>query len=137
MTLSLLFVQVTLIKSTLLDLKILGERPTLHDLPVSPLFGIVTGLCSVPSQNQGNKCYFTLSRKTYNPFNGTYVTMDIPCFYELENGRHSSVANTTNGKAVFSTASDFDALKVDRNVINEYKRLKQLNQMVLKEMNQR
>lgn len=106
MTLSLLFIQVTLIKSTLLDLKTLGEIPTLRDLPFSPLFGAVTGICSVPSQNQDNKCYFTLSRKTYNPFNGTYVTMDIPCFYEPKNGRHSNVANTTNSKAVFSTAGE-------------------------------
>ena len=31
---------------------------------------------------------------------------------------------------------DFDALKVDKNVINEYKRLKLLNQKGLKEMRQ-
>ena len=32
--------------------------------------------------------------------------MDIPCFYDPENGRHNSVANVTNGKAVFSTAGE-------------------------------
>ena len=63
--------------------------------------------------------------------------MDIPCFYELKNGWYDSVANATNGKPVFSAVRDLDALKVDRNVINEFKRLNQLNQMGLKEMKRR
>jgi hypothetical protein len=99
-------VQVTLIKTTLLDLKTLGDTPSIRDLPIGPLFGAMTGPCSTPSRSQDDGHYFTLSRKTYNPFTGAYVMMDVPCFYETENGRHRNVANATNSKAIFSTAGE-------------------------------
>src|SRR5205809_5851730 len=99
--------QVTVMKSTFLDLKTMGENPTIDDLPISPLFGIVSAHCIAPSRIQDEKNYFTLSRKYHNPFTSTFATMDIPCFYDPNNGRHSSVSNATNGKAVFSVAGEF------------------------------
>jgi len=67
---------------------------------------MVTGSCSLPSRSQDGRSYFTLSRRTYNPFTGAYIVMDVPCFYESENNRHTNVANTTNSKAIFSTAGE-------------------------------
>ncbi|CAH1757875.1 12619_t:CDS:2 [Entrophospora sp. SA101] len=46
------FAQVTLIKTTFLDLKTLGYMPSIEDFPISPLFGTVTGLCSTPPRSQ-------------------------------------------------------------------------------------
>nr|CAG8653585.1 14447_t:CDS:2 [Entrophospora candida] len=83
-----------------------GDMPSIEDLPISPLFGTVTGPCSTPSRSQDGGNYFTLSRKTYNAFTSTHVMMDVPCFYDPDNNRHSSVANATNGKAIFSTAGE-------------------------------
>jgi len=42
----------------------------------------------------------------YNPFANSYTTMDVPCFYDPNNGRHSSVTTATNGKAIFSVAGE-------------------------------
>ena len=70
-------------KSTFLDLKTMGENPTIDDLPISPLFGIVSAPCIAPSRIQDEKNYFTLSRKYHNPFTSTFATMDIPCFYDI------------------------------------------------------
>ena len=48
-----------------------------------------------------------MSRKTYDPFKGAYTTMDIPCFYDLDNGRHGGVANATkNEKPIFTVAGE-------------------------------
>ena len=107
-------------KSTFLDLKTMGENPTIDDLPISPLFGIVSAPCIAPSRIQDEKNYFTLSRKYHNPFTSTFATMDIPCFYDPNNGRHSSVANATNGKAVFSVAGEvFLGRKLVQIIANE------------------
>ncbi|CAH1760889.1 15145_t:CDS:2 [Entrophospora sp. SA101] len=46
------FVQVMLIKTTFLDLKMLGDMPSIKDLPISPLSSTVTGLCSMPPRSQ-------------------------------------------------------------------------------------
>ena len=82
-------------KSTLLDLKTIEDKPTIYDLPISPLYCAITAPCVTPSKNQDDKHYFTMSRKTYDPFKGAYTTMDIPCFYDPDNGRHGGVANAT------------------------------------------
>ena len=109
-----------MIKSTFLDLKTINEKPTIHDLPVSPLFGSVTAPCTESSRSQDDKNYFTVSRRSYDPFAGTYTTMDIPCTYDPENGRHSSVANATNGKAIFSVAGEvFLGRKLVQIIANE------------------
>ena len=42
-------------KSTFLDLKTMGENPTIDDLPISPLFGIVSAPCIAPSRIQDEK----------------------------------------------------------------------------------
>jgi len=38
----------------------------------------------------------------YNPFANSYTTMDVPCFYDPNNGRQTA----TNGKAIFSVAGE-------------------------------
>ncbi|CAJ0745941.1 633_t:CDS:10, partial [Entrophospora sp. SA101] len=75
-------------KPTLLDLKTIEDEPTIYDLPISPLYGVITAPCVTPSKNQNDKHYFTMSRRTYDPFKGRYTSMDIPCFYDPDNGRH-------------------------------------------------
>ncbi|CAJ0747658.1 2651_t:CDS:2 [Entrophospora sp. SA101] len=94
-------------KSTLLDLKTIEDEPTIYDLPISPLYGVITAPCVTPSKNQNDKHYFTMSRRTYNPFKGGYTSMDIPCFYDPDNGRHGGVPNATkNGKQIFTVAGE-------------------------------
>ncbi|CAJ0750227.1 12113_t:CDS:2 [Entrophospora sp. SA101] len=67
---------VTVNKSTLLDLKTIEDKPTIYDLPISPLYG-------------------------------GYTSMDIPCFYDPDNGRHGGVPNATkNGKQIFTVAGE-------------------------------
>ena len=82
-------------KSTLLDLKTIEDKPTIYDLPISPLYGVITALCVTPSKNQNDKHYFTMSRRSYGPFKGAYTSIDIPYFYDPDNGRHGGVPNAT------------------------------------------
>ncbi|CAJ0745688.1 1752_t:CDS:2, partial [Entrophospora sp. SA101] len=67
------FVQVMLIKTTFLDLKMLGDMPSIKDLPISPLSSTVTGLCSMPPRSQDGGSYFILSHKTYNAITKLFV----------------------------------------------------------------
>ncbi|CAH1766630.1 3589_t:CDS:2, partial [Entrophospora sp. SA101] len=97
---------VTLIQAVLLDLKTIADDPSIYDLPINPLFGTFTAQCTAPSRVQDGASFFTLSRKIYNPFANSYTTMDVPCFYNPNNGRHSSVTTATNGKAIFTVAGE-------------------------------
>ncbi|CAH1767176.1 1892_t:CDS:2 [Entrophospora sp. SA101] len=65
-------------KSTLLDLKTIEDKPTIYDLPISPLYGVITA-----------------------PW------IHIPCFYDPDNGHHGGVANATkNEKQIFTVAGE-------------------------------
>lgn len=98
----------------------MDEIPTIYDLPISPLFGVITAPCITPTKTQDDKHYFIVSRKSHNPFTSTYTTMDIPCFYDPNNGRHSSVASAINGKAIFSVAGEiFLGRKLVQIIANE------------------
>ncbi|CAJ0844313.1 12579_t:CDS:2 [Entrophospora sp. SA101] len=83
-------------KSTLLDLKTIEDKPTIYDLPISPLYGVITAPCVTPSKNQNNKHYFTMSRRTYDPFKGGYtfhvfmiltmvITVVLPMLQKMRN----------------------------------------------------
>ncbi|CAJ0769062.1 6254_t:CDS:1, partial [Entrophospora sp. SA101] len=110
--------QVTLIKTTFLDLKMLGDMPSIEDLPISPLFGMATGPCSTPPRSQDGGSYFTLSHKTYSAITGTYVVMDIPCLYDPDNSRHSNVANTTNSKAIFPRRENCSLARISCKILH-------------------
>nr|CAG8571038.1 10933_t:CDS:2 [Entrophospora candida] len=61
------FVQIMLIKTTFLDLKMLSDMPSIKDLPISPLFSTVTGLCSMPPRSQDGGTTWKMPR-TAKPF---------------------------------------------------------------------
>ncbi|CAJ0745604.1 3036_t:CDS:2 [Entrophospora sp. SA101] len=97
---------IMIVRAVLLDLKTIADDPSIYDLPINPLFGTFTAQCTAPSRVQDGASFFTLSRKIYNPFANSYTTMDVPCFYNPNNGRHSSVTTATNGKAIFTVAGE-------------------------------
>ncbi|CAG8449862.1 22519_t:CDS:2 [Gigaspora rosea] len=97
-------------QNTPLNILTLGNFPTIHDLPVSPAFGVFTGHVQDTSTIESKTAAFRLRRDAYDGVTSLKVTMSILCKYEPA-GRHQNVSDATQRQPIFSVAGELVMLK--------------------------
>ncbi|CAG8540455.1 hypothetical protein C2G38_2044395 [Gigaspora rosea] len=101
-----LFAELIMIEqNTSLNILILDNFPTIHDLPISPAFGVFTGHVQDASTIKGETAAFRLRRDAYDSVTSSKDMMSILCKYKPA-GWHQNMSDTTQQQPIFSVAGE-------------------------------
>lgn len=79
-------------------------------MPIAPVFGIFSAPIQDPSEPHEDEAIFHLKKEVYNSVSGKTTNMSVICKYDPR-GRHSSVAEATNRRPIFSVAGELVFVK--------------------------
>ncbi|CAG8564662.1 9193_t:CDS:2, partial [Gigaspora rosea] len=73
---------------------ILGDEPSIYDLPIAPAFGVFTAPIQDPTVIKNGQGIFRLKKDVYNGVTTNQSSLSILCKYPLHN-RHANIKDAT------------------------------------------
>ncbi|CAG8766097.1 46_t:CDS:2, partial [Gigaspora rosea] len=88
---------------------ILGDEPSIYDLPIAPAFRVFTAPIQDPTVIKNGQGIFRLKRDVYNGVTTNQSLLSILCKYPLHN-RHANIKDATTCHPIFSVGGELITL---------------------------
>ncbi|RIB02258.1 hypothetical protein C2G38_2291960 [Gigaspora rosea] len=88
---------------------ILGDEPSIYDLPIAPAFGVFTAPIQDPTVIKNGQGIFRLKKDVYNGVTTNQSSLSILCKYPLHN-RQANIKEATTRHPIFSVGGELITL---------------------------